>query len=227
MTTASLPDSKIRRLAKAYYIAKRNVLEEGFASEIDWQYDVSLDHLNEEIFLRETAWVILSSGMHERVVRQKFSAISRTFFYWKSAQIIIENAEACRFRALHYFRNLRKIDAILFVADYIVNQGFEHVVDTLLDKGIEYLQHFPFIGPATSYHLAKNIGLSCAKPDRHLCRIANRLGYNCVQQLCIDISSITGEPVPVIDLVLWRYATLHHNYLERFSKLFSTLEAHA
>jgi hypothetical protein len=199
-------------------------LEEGYADEIDWQYTVSIDRVNEEIFLREAAWVILSSGMHERVVRQRFPAISDAFFNWKSALVIIKNAEACRSHALHHFRNSAKIDAILAVADHVGSHGLEHVVDNLLENGIEYLQQFPYIGPATSYHLAKNIGVMCAKPDRHLCRIANKLGYNCVQQLCIDISNVTDEPVPVIDSVLWRYATLHHNYLELLSELVSTLQ---
>ncbi len=224
MTTAGPAESKIRRLAKAYYVAKRKVLQEGYADEIDWQYNVSLDRINEEILLREAAWVILSSGMYERVVRQKFPAISHAFFDWKSALAIINNAEACRSRALYHFRNPAKISAILAVVEHVGSHGFEHVVDNVLEKGIEYLRRFPYIGPATSYHLAKNIGLLCAKPDRHLCRIANRLGYNCVQHLCRDISNVTDEPVPVIDLVLWRYATLHRNYLERFSNLISTFD---
>ena len=73
MMPTRLQNNKIRWLAKAYYIAKQSVLEKGFAPEVDWQYGVSLDHLNEETFLRETAWVILSSGMSEKSSKAKIS----------------------------------------------------------------------------------------------------------------------------------------------------------
>ena len=219
MTTTNHSVNQVRRLAKAYYIAKQSVLEKGYAPEIDWQYEVSIDRINEKTFLCEAAWVILSSGMRESVIRKKFLDISNAFFNWNSAYKITENASYCRSRALQHFKNKAKIDAILVLTKQIYIQGFDKILENLLKNGIEYLQQFPFLGPATSFHLAKNIGVSCAKPDRHLCRIAEIFGYNCVQSLCNDISNITEEPMPVIDLVLWRYSTLHRNYLEHFSDL--------
>lgn len=227
MTDTNLAVDRIRSVAKAYYLAKGHVLEGGYAPEVDWQYEVSLDHMDESCFLREAAWVILAGGMSEHVIRMKFPAISQAFFNWHSARVIVDNAESCRTDALHHFGNLGKINGILAIADHVNSVGLQSVTENLLASGVQYLQQFPYLGPATAYHLAKNIGLLCAKPDRHLCRIADSLGYDCVQQLCIDISNITDEPIPVIDIVLWRFATLHRNYLERFSLLFSASEARA
>jgi thermostable 8-oxoguanine DNA glycosylase len=64
----------------------------------------------------------------------------------------------------------------------------------------------------TVYHLAKNIGLQFAKPDRHLVSISNKAGYQDVQAFCRDISNQVGDSITVVDLVLWRFATLEKNY---------------
>lgn len=208
----------IRRLAEAYYIAKTSVLDAGFAPEIDWQYEVSLETLTEEAFLRETAWVILSSGMSELVVKRKFPELSRIFRSWESAKLIVEYADECYTDAMSVFGNIGKLNAILYAAEHVDRRGFCNVRQQIQEEGMTYLQTFPFLGPTTSYHLAKNIGFHYAKPDRHLSRIAEGLGYHCVQNLCADISNLTAEPVSVIDLVLWRYATLNSDYLAFFSE---------
>ena len=62
----------------------------------------------------------------------------------------------------------------------------------------------PFMGPATSYHLAKNLGFQVAKPDRHLNRISESNGFKNAHELCEAIASQTREPISVVDGVLWR-----------------------
>jgi hypothetical protein len=54
--------------------------------------------------------------------------------------------------------------------------------------------------------------------DRHLTRLASHAGYNDVQLFYRDISSQTGDSVPVVDIVLWRFATINENYLNFFPK---------
>lgn len=201
--------NKQRRIAKAYLIAKNRLIKMGYEDEIDWQYDVSLEQLNEPKLLQESAWVILNSGMKETVVRKHFPLISKAFNDWKSAKYISKNEFACRRKALSYFNHKPKIDAIISIARRISDEGFSEVLSEIKAYGIEYLRQFPFLGPATSIHLAKNIGLKVAKPDRHLKRLASKIGYDSAQDLCEEISMITEDPVPVIDLVLWRFSTLY------------------
>ena len=81
-----------------------------------------------------------------------------------------------------------------------------------------YLESFPFIGPITKFHLAKNIGIDVAKPDRHLSRISKMLGFASVQELCESISQRIDEKVSVVDLVIWRYATIDKKYLEKIGR---------
>jgi endonuclease III len=196
--------------------AKEFVINSGFAKEVDWQYNLSFSGITESDFLRETAWVILSAGMRESVVRKKFSAISEAFYEWITAEQITTHKSACKTKAMTIFGNERKIDSIIKIAEIVYQKGFDEVRNSIEFDGVKFIQLLPYMGPATSYHLAKNLGLSVVKPDRHLLRVARRTGYRSPEDLCQAIAKIVGDKVSVIDLVIWRYATLERDYLQHF-----------
>ena len=102
-------------------------------------------------------------------------------------------------------------------AERVAEDGFDAIKTRLAGGDISYLQTFPFMGPATSYHLAKNLGMDVVKPDRHLLRITCAVGYESPDAMCRDIGTTVGERLSVVDLVLWRYATLNPAYLDDFS----------
>jgi hypothetical protein len=203
-------------LASAYARAKLKVLASGYAPEILWQETLRVQELTEVDFLRECAWVILSSGMRESVIRRKFSDIGKAFFDWASAQQIVSHRDHCIRAALPFFRHERKIEAIAQSAQIVFSKGFEVLRDEIACDPIGTLRQFPYIGPATSYHMAKNIGLPFVKPDRHLRRLAALSGYERPSDLCSAIADYIGDPVSVVDIVLWRFATLHPDYLISF-----------
>lgn len=211
------PETLLWALACAYMTAKETVIDCGYAHEIDWQDNLSFCSLTEHEFLREAAWVILSSGMSEVVIRRKFADLSFAFYDWESAQRIVERKDICRSSALVHFNSPRKIDSIIQIALHLFDRGFDNVRQGVWDYGVDYITQFPFMGPATSYHFAKNIGLPVAKPDRHLSRIANIVGYSSPQSMCRDIAQLIGDKISVVDVVMWRYATLDKDYLQLFS----------
>jgi len=211
------PETLLWDLACAYMTAKERVIESGYAHEIDWQENLSLCCLTEREFLREAAWVILSSGMRETVIRRMFPEVSRAFCEWESARQIVNSKGDCRKAALDRFNNPKKIDSIIKIAAHVVERGFDSVRQYVWDEGIDYITQFPYMGPATSYHFAKNIGLPVAKPDRHLSRIAEVVGYSTPQSMCQDIAEFIGDKISVVDVVMWRYATLDKDYLQFFS----------
>jgi hypothetical protein len=198
----------LRLLGLAYCDAKQVVIDAGYAWEIDQQYAVALSGLTERAFLAESAWVILCSGMREAVIRKHFDRISTAFLEWSSAKEITANANRCRRAALQHFAHLGKINAILEVSARVYRDGFAAFHKCLAEEGVQYLRSLPYLGPATALHLAKNIGIGVAKPDRHLLRIARRLKYGSVAMLCGEIADIVQEPIAVVDIVLWRYSTL-------------------
>lgn len=203
-------------LVSAYIKAKLRILASRFGPEILWQKTVRIKNLTETDLLRECAWVILSSGMRESIVRRRFPSVAEAFFNWESSRDIVLHRNRCVRSALVQFRNERKIKAIAQSAQVIHEKGFEELRKEILCHPLQALRQFPYIGPTTSFHLAKNIGLAVAKPDRHLLRLTALSGYEQPADLCNVIADYIGDPVSVVDIVLWRYATLHRNYLTAF-----------
>jgi hypothetical protein len=203
-------------LALAYLFAKKEVLRSRFAAELVEPLPEPME-LDESSFLRELAWVILSSGMAEYVVRAKFPAITRSFLAWRSAREITDISETCVLSALTYFRHEAKIRAIAQSAQIVHRRSFCIIKQEILTDPINNLMAFPFIGPTTAFHLAKNVGVKVSKPDRHLSRLAASSGFAQVDEFCGCISSFLGEDIRMVDSVLWRFATLHQDYLDRFS----------
>ncbi len=191
-----------------YRRAEHSVQAAGFAWEIEWQRERCLKPFSERDLLRESAWVILCSGFREATVRKVFDYISLCFCDWESSIEIARNRSACIATASSRFRNGKKIDAIARVADLVTESGFDQVFRLIQSDPIKHLQKLPFIGPVTSWHLAKNLGLDVAKNDRHLARMAAGLGYADAHDLCGEVSDATGELVSVIDVVLWRFAAI-------------------
>ena len=208
-----------QELAESYKECKKIVIAAGFKREIEWQNSVSLTCLTESKFLQEHAWVTLSAGMKEQVIRNLFQRFSSVFFDWIAADAIVSNANSCRDSALEIFRNKNKINAILITSKIISTYGFSHIKRMIMSEPYQTLRKFPYIGPITYYHLAKNIGIPVAKPDRHLSRLASDLGFSNVQELCSRLSDETGDRIQVVDLVLWRYATITNDYVLKFKEI--------
>ena len=211
-------------LLDVYLDAKEAVVAQGFAWEIDWQTERQFDRVDESDFLRESAWTVLSAGFREVVVRRLFVPFCEAFIGMESAAVIKANRARCRRDALKVFNNHRKVTAILDIASIVDDMGFERIHRKIEQDGIRFLQTLPYIGSITAFHLAKNLGLPVVKPDRHLQRIANAAGFSSPMELCQLISDHLGEPVQVVDVVLWRYATLFSDYVMVFASLGTVLE---
>jgi endonuclease III len=204
-------------IAAEYQMVKEFVISMGYEKEIRWQETISFDDVDESSFLRELAWVILSSGMREKIVRNIFPEISEIFFFWKNTHLILSYKEKCLSQAIKIFNNKSKISAIIAAAQRINEIGFPDLKKRIENNPLATLRQFPFIGPVTSYHLAKNIGVPIAKPDRHLVRIANLNGFANVQDFCMRISDISGDCISVVDIIFWRFAASCPDYLIRLS----------
>lgn len=203
-------------LVDAYLTARETIVSLGYGFEIDWQEKIKFANVSEAVFLRESAWVILSAGMRESVVRLKFKPITAAFMNWESAATIAKLRRRCEARAIGIFAHVGKIRAICAAAERVAAEGFSTIKRLISSKGIDYLETFDFIGPVTRYHLAKNIGMDVVKPDRHLVRMAAAAAFANPADLCGAIADATGDRTSVIDLVLWRFATVQPDYLDWF-----------
>src|SRR5262245_28178094 len=191
-----------------YRTAEQYVYAAGYAWELEWQRQRTRQAFSEQDLLRESAWVVLCSGFRESVVRRVFDYISLCFCDFESAAEITRHRRACVDTASSRFGNCRKLHAIASIADAVYSHGFQTLQDRIAANPVIELQKFPYIGPTTSYHLAKNLGFNVAKNDRHLARFADTHGFADAHSLCDYLSQATGEPTSVVDIVLWRFAAL-------------------
>ena len=188
-----------------YDFAKSVCISEGFEQEILMVEERKFDQINSTYFFREYAWVVISSGISNKAATSVFHKLMET-----------RNIDVVK----HPGKNkaLKKAER-----DYL--EWFFHLQKCKTDeKKIEYIQTLPYMGPATSYHLARNLGIDCAKPDRHLERIAwifgyaEYIGYNLVckvQDMCTTISKETGDRVGTVDIILWRYSVIHPQEIKK------------
>jgi hypothetical protein len=205
-----------RDLVAAYLLAKAAIVDAGFEKEIAWQERRCVDDVDETMFLREASWVVLSSGMREVIVRKLFPAVDAAFGSWRTAAWIVEHAADCIAQAMQVFRHTRKLEALVEIARIVEARSIEQILADLRTVGPSALLMLPYMGPATSKHLAKNLGIDIVKPDRHLVRVAEATGYDSPASLCEYIARAVDDRVAVVDLVIWRFATISSDYTEHF-----------
>jgi hypothetical protein len=173
-----------------YFIdAQNRVVAAGYHWEIIWCKDMgTFEDCTPERFFEQYVWCVLNAGMKEQVARK----------IWE--------------------RYLEKLDP--FVIGHLgkrkaIETGLKEYVRWFwelkyaAEDPIEYLQTLPWIGPITKYHLARNIGFDCVKPDRHLVKLANHFGFDSPLSMCKMIQHyFTTERLGTIDVILWRDCNL-------------------
>ncbi len=197
-------------LAELYLGAKRVVVDSGYAGEMEWQRRVGerLDPVTEKEFLSEAAWVVFNAGMRESVVRSKWAALSDAFLLWRSAREVTDHASECSAAALSVFGHVRKVQAAVAIAGLVADVGISQIRMSMDMDPEVFLTELPYVGAVTWRHLAKNLGLQMVKEDRHLVRLAGAWGRPSADDMCREIADWLGEPLSVVDLVLWRWCAL-------------------
>ncbi|KKN87356.1 hypothetical protein LCGC14_0258100 [marine sediment metagenome] len=174
-----------------YIDLKQRVGEAGYWHEIDWSENLQRCQAPCH-FIRDYIFVVCNSGMKAQIARVIFNKVMQAVTRGYSASL--------------EFGHPGKSAAI----DRALVEGTEwfDFYQTLGTDGLrlQYLESLPWIGPITKWHLAKNLGMDCAKPDRHLVRIAG--SAELAHELCRSLSEATGDRIPTVDLVIWRAANL-------------------
>lgn len=147
-------------------------------------------HARAYTFFAEYAWVVVNSGMRNQVAEKIWDRI-------KAALAAGETVASA-------FGHPGKAAAIQRAWDHRNELWAEYMA---ADDKLAHLAVLPWIGPITKWHLAKNFGVDCAKPDRHLVRLASFEGTT-AEGLCRRIAVATGDRIATVDLILWRSANL-------------------
>lgn len=137
-------------------------------------------------FAEAAVYVIVNSGMQYNVAQDIFGRCVEALWARGSARRVFRHAG--KVRAIDQIWRERK-------------QLFEAY--RLADDKLEFCQSLPWIGPVTSHHLAKDLGVDVAKPDVHLARLARR-DKTSVARLCARLAKQSGYRLATIDTILWR-----------------------
>jgi hypothetical protein len=158
----------------------------GFADDdIQWSETCGPPKTAED-FAQEAIFVICNSGMRNNIARKIYQRVAAAVGAGGSASDVFGHAG----KAAAIDRIWREREA-LFDA-YLTSS----------DK-VAYLETLPWIGGITKWHLAKNFGVDCVKPDVHLQRLARHHGVT-PTELCAPLSAASGLKIRTIDLLLWR-----------------------
>jgi len=170
-----------------YLDLRRKLWDMGYMGEYEWSQDIKLCE-DPFVFWKEYAFVICNSGMKAQIAQ---------VIYEKILTSIADGGTAA-----DVFGHEGKTKAIDDMSQSYVRcfRAYQESANKL-----EFLKGLPWIGDITKYHLAKNLGHDCAKPDRHLVRIADAEG---VTKMCERLAEITGDRIATVDVVIWRAANL-------------------
>lgn len=179
-----------------YEKALSYILQSEFRNEMDIQDKLILDQVTKEQFMSEFVFVVLSAGMKNQVVVGMMQKLVDS--NWNPDVI---NHELKRRAIIEGINNYPR--------------WFAELKSKKTDREkVEYLESLPFIGKITKYHLAKNIGIDCVKPDRHLVLLAKEFGYDNPRFMCEFLAKEFNQKLRVVDVVLWRYCNMHPDVIK-------------
>jgi hypothetical protein len=171
--------------------AESRVESAGYADEIKWVKNIPpFETCTPERFFEQYIWCVLNLGVREQTMRDEYNQFMKTLDV-----NIIHNR----------FKKKKQAAAQLAIDNFMRWYG---ELKCAKDP-VAYLQTLPLIGKTTKWHLARNIGIDCVKPDRHLLRLAAFYNYPSPTSLVKEIQVIAPEyKLGVIDLILWRDCNL-------------------
>lgn len=173
--------------AEIYREVRARLAGLGHGGDWEWAQNVKAPETAEAL-AAEYTWVVLNSGMKAQVARGIMDRVWPQLLAGKPLAPVFKHVGKANAIA-HVYRNRR---------DYLASFRMEAPADP-----VAWCESLPWIGPITKYHLAKNLGVDCAKPDRWLVRLAFA-GDEDVDQLCGRLARETGDRVATVDVVLWR-----------------------
>jgi hypothetical protein len=172
-----------------YLDLKERLVGVGFAEEITWAENIK-ECTGPEAFALEHAFVVCNSGMKAQVAGRIFKRVAAALKAGEDPVTVFGHKGKCA-----------AIAAVWRDRERLFGEW------STTENKLEYLETLPFIGGIVKYHLAKNLGHDCCKPDRHLVRVAGEYGKT-PEDLCEALKEATGDNLATVDTVIWRSCNL-------------------
>ena len=162
----------------------------------------NFNNLDLEGFLRDYLHVIFVSGFRNSVVEGHFDTIVERFHGLDLNRIVAMKSIDAKTLPI---RNQRKADAFLKGCKLIHAEGWEAFKQRMRKDSRIVLTELPYMGPATSRHLATAIGLEdTEKPDTWMKQCAAACSAT-VEEMVTFLSQEHGLTRQQVDAFLWQY----------------------
>lgn len=177
--------------------------------ELEYFRGLRPEDIGRDDFFTTYAHVVLVSGYRYRNLETLGDELKRAFKGY-DIDAIARSPDQVRRAALHVFNHEGKVGAIISMAQYLARNDWVQFKARLTGPShLAKIESLDRLGNVTKYHLARNIGLDYAKPDRLMRRIAKEFDYTednpGVFAMVGTIQEATSERPGVIDIILWRY----------------------
>lgn len=180
----------VRLTTDVYLQVCRQLASLGHGGDYDWAQSVKAPATPEDL-AGEYVWVILNSGMRNTVARKIMDKVMPCLLAGRPVSDVFGH----KAKAAAIEETWENREAVYLQFLEMNARGPDDVVD--------WCEGLPWIGEITKYHLAKNLGVDVAKPDRWLIRLADAEGET-VNALCGRLACATGDRIAAVDVVLWR-----------------------
>lgn len=139
-----------------YERVRNRLIELGYEDEIAWAQSGRFAPATPKDFALETIYILANSGMKQQVARRIYEKVREALLRGESAATV--------------FGHAGKAGAMDQVWTNRASLHAEYLAVPDREK-VDWLGRLPWIGQITKWHLAKNFGVLCIKPDRHIVRL--------------------------------------------------------
>ncbi|MYC65071.1 MAG: hypothetical protein F4X12_01915 [Acidobacteriia bacterium] len=157
-------------------------------------------------FLRQYLWVIYVSGFRNAVVQKHFDGLKVAFHDLDLERIVAMDGIDAQWLPI---RNQPKADAFLKGCRVIHDLGWPQFKDRLREKNTAALRQLPWMGPATTRHMALALGIAdTEKPDTWMKQCARKCSAT-VEEMVTFLGTEYGMKRQQVDAYLWQYCRDH------------------
>lgn len=169
---------------------------------------MDFDEVDLESFLLQYLWVIFVSGFRNAVVEKHFAGLMEGFHDLDLDRIAaMESIDAQTLP----IRNQRKADAFLKGCRLIHREGWPAFKRRLQERRRAALRELPYMGTATSRHMALALGIEdTEKPDTWIRQCAAECSAT-VDEMVTFLSKEHGLTRQQVDAYLWQYCSDHQH----------------
>ncbi|MFW5895241.1 MAG: hypothetical protein ACOCT9_00705 [archaeon] len=196
-----------REVLKLYDYAEKLVYQSGYGEYVTTLRDLlqkkPYKNINKSEFLKQYTWSVFTCGFKADTVRSHWSEIQEMLFNFNVKKIRKLSFEDILDRSP--IKNKRKVNAIYKTCRDMDDKFIEKIKNIGSKSEAQKLfKSLPFIGDITVFHILRNLGIDCYKPDRHIVTLAKNLKIDENELFQILLSHKKDKYIGILDFILWR-----------------------